>query len=77
MVMLFKEKRDSLIALMFSTVFAFFNAYGRMIKNAGKLDFSDRIIVLVNTVIIALIAGEGYLRLKKWMIQKRAHAGGV
>lgn len=73
MFRLFKERRETIIALIFSTIFAFFNSYGWAIQNIGTLEVSDRIIIFINTVIIAFVVGECYLRLKDWSVQNKIH----
>lgn len=73
MFWLFKDKRDTAIALTFSLIFAFFTSYGWALKNIGALEWDDRIIIFINIVIIAMIVGEGYLRLKGWIVQNKVH----
>ena len=65
---LFKNKRDTTIALAFGIPFCFINLLGKYLESHLTASFDNVLFVILNTIFFSPIVGEIYLRLRKYLI---------
>lgn len=64
MLYLFKEKQNTISALLFGALFSAVNLMGQCLENNLSIDAGQYFFIAVKTMIFALIIGEIYLRLE-------------
>lgn len=66
---LFNNRRDTIIALTFGLIFCYFNVLGYYLEHSLFVKFDIILFAILNAITFSMIVGEGYLRLRKYLIK--------
>ena len=69
MLYLFKNKRKSVIALIFGFIFCFINLMEMFLASGSSMTVGKYVMTLLGTVIFGSVIGELYLRLQVWIVK--------